>query len=105
MTMALLILQVTLGAALAWSCFCRLVRTDGNTAREIRWAIVFEAGAAMMVAGAPFIPIMLNNEWWPILTTPWWVWVVLLMAAAAVQVATARYWRGGVPQDFQRMVR
>ncbi len=93
--------QMLLGAALAWSCFCRLVRTDADTKREIRWAICFEAGSALLVMGAPVLPILMDNNWWPPLTTPWWTWLALLAAAAAVQVVTATHWRYGVPLSFQ----
>jgi hypothetical protein len=105
LTIFILVGQAIIGGALAWSCFCRLVRTDGNTVREIRWAIVFEAAAALFVMGAPYLPILMDHDWWPPLTTPMWVWFTLLAAACGVQIATARYWKDGVPADFQRGTR
>lgn len=104
----LLAAQFGFAFALLWSCFCRLVKTDRWTVREIRWAIVLEAIAAMLVLGAPVIPLLipeLNGRGagrWKPWTTPGWIWLVLLVAATAVQLATAKYWRNGVPHQFQR---
>ena len=102
MTTSLVILQMLLAAALAHSCFCRLVRTDSETIREVRLAIWFEAMAAGLVLGAPVMPLMLPDADWDAGTTPTWIWMVLLLAAALVQIVTSRYWRGGVPVDFQK---
>jgi hypothetical protein len=105
--MNLLVLQFALGCALFYSCFCRLTKTNADTVREIRWAILLEAVAAGLVAGAPLLPLMVPQlhgtsplQWMP-WTTPWWIWLVLLLAATLVQLATARYWRFNVPEDFQ----
>ena len=102
MTTSLVILQMLLAAALAHSCFCRLVRTDSETIREVRLAIWFEAMAAGLVLGAPVMPLLLPEADWEPGTTPTWIWLVLLLAAALVQIVTSRYWRGGVPVDFQK---
>ena len=61
MTTPFVILQMLLAAALANSCFCRLVRTDSETIREVRLAIWFEALAAGLVLGAPVMPLLLPD--------------------------------------------
>ena len=95
--------QLLFAAVLMWTCFCRLVKTDDGTHREIRWAFVFEGVAAGMVFGAPFLPILMPREaHWPAYSTPAWVWMALLCAAAMVQVATARLWLDGSAQRAYR---
>lgn len=103
----LLVLQVVLAAMLAWSCFCRLVKTDHETVREIRLAIWFEAVAAGLVMAAPALPALVPQllgtgllRWEPG-ETPTWIWLVLLAAATGMQLVTARYWRHGTPTDFR----
>ncbi len=108
MKAALLCLQMLAAAALAWSCFCRLVRTDVETIREIRLSVWFEAVAAGLVLAAPVLPLLvpqLNGAgmWrWQPWTTPWWIWLALLLSATGMQLVTAQYWRHGTPQDFRR---
>jgi hypothetical protein len=99
--------QVSFGVALFYTCFCRLAKTTGHTRREVRWAIILEAAAGGLVAGAPLLPFLvpeLNGhglfKWRP-WKTPMWIWLALLVAATLMQFATARFWRGGVPRDFQ----
>lgn len=97
----LLILQTGYAAALAWTCFCRLVRTDDQTIREIRLAIWFEGVAALLVLLAPVLPILdPQTAKWQAWTTPIWVWLALLSSATLVQIATAKYWMDGVPACF-----
>ncbi len=95
-------LQVLAAGSLAWSCFCRLVRTDAETIREVRLAIWFEAMAAGLVMAAPFMPALVPEAQWTTGTTPRWIWLVLLLAATLVQIVTSKYWRHGVPDDFQK---
>ena len=102
MNTSLVILQMLLAAALVYSGFCRLVRTDSETIRVVRIAIWFEALAASLVLGAPVMPLLLPEADWEPGTTPTWIWLVLLLAAALVRIAISRYWRGGVPVDFQK---
>lgn len=102
MKTVMLTVQAAFAVILMYSCFCRLVRTDEETHREIRWAILFEFIAASMVLGAPVIPMMIRQVSWTAWTTPWWIWLALLIAATLMQVVTARYWRHGVPHDFQK---
>lgn len=97
----LLLPQSAFAMALGWSCFCRLVRTDDRTIREIRLAIWFEGVAAGLVLLAPVMPLLDPVHFtWTAWSTPSWVWLVLLVAATLVQVATAHHWRDGVPRDF-----
>lgn len=100
-------IQLVAGLALFYSCFCRLTKTNRDTVREIRWAIWLEGVAAALVAFAPFLPGMVpelagkGHFKWAYGTTPTWVFVALLVAAALVQMSTSRFWRFKVPEDFQ----
>lgn len=98
----LIVLQMVLAAGLFYSCFCRMVRTDDDTIREIRLAIWFEAVAAGLVFGAPFLPLLVNQLDWPAGSTPEWVWVILLLATTLMQFVTSRYWRHQPPGPFQK---
>lgn len=98
----LLVAQVLMGLALGYSCFCRLTKTNDDTVREIRWSIWFEGVTGLLVAGAPFVPLLVPEvTGWPPWTTPMWLWIALLAGATMVQVATSRLWRFNVPEDFQ----
>lgn len=98
----LLLLQAVLAFALAWTCFCRLVKTSHRTLREIRWAIWFLCIAAGIVLGAPVLPLLDPVFTWPAFTTPAAVWLLLLAAILIVQVATSRHWAKGTPRQFER---
>lgn len=105
----LLGVQFVFAAGLFWSCFCRLVKTNAETIREIRLAIWLESVAAALVMGAPILPLVMPAEFlghglvrWQPWTTPAWVWVVLLVAATLMQLVTAKFWRNAPPPDFQR---
>lgn len=99
----LVVVQMVLATCLAVSCFCRLVRTDAETIREIRLAIWFEGVAAGLVGGAPILPWLVPEVAnWPPGVTPRGIWLVLLVAATSVQIVTARYWKTGVPAVFQK---
>jgi hypothetical protein len=95
-------LQMAAAAVLFYSCFCRLVRTDTNTIPEVTHAIWFLALAAGLVFGAPILPLLVPQIQWAPWTTPRWVWLGLLIATTAIQLVTSRYWRHGVPRDFQK---
>jgi drug/metabolite transporter (DMT)-like permease len=98
----MLLAQTLLAAALAWTCFCRLVKTSHRTLREIRWSIWFLGMAAGMVLGAPVLPLLDAAFAWPPGTTPAEVWLLLLLAIVLVQLATSKHWRGGAPASFTR---
>lgn len=100
----LLILQLVLGAVLMWCSFCRLVKTDNDTHREVRWAFIFELVASGLVFGAPVMPMLMPDEVsWASGETPYWVWIALLASFAFIQLTTAVHWATGkVPQLFQR---
>lgn len=97
----LLFVQVIAGACLFVSTFCRLTKTDMNTIREVRWSIWFMAVAAMMVVGAPFMPIFDPRTPWEAGVTPYWVWLALLLAIVAVQIVSSRHWKHGTPPAFK----
>lgn len=99
---SLLVIQVMLAGALMWSCFCRLVKTNAATVREIRWAIWFLFVAAGLVLAAPVMPLLDAACTWPAFTTPVWAWLVLLLAIVLVQIVTRRHWRESVPACYQK---
>ena len=96
------LIQMAIATALVYSCFCRLIRSDDRTHREIRLVIWFQAVAAGLVLGAPILPILDHTMHWPAWTTPVWIWFCLLFSSTLLQVVTAKYWRSGVPIDFQK---
>lgn len=87
-----------LSGLLFWTCFCRLVRTDGQTFWQVR--------AGFAVLGAVAVALMLAPFGWlaPCLPAvrPSVAQVSLLAAIVLVQALTARFWRDGVPCHFQR---
>ena len=95
-------LQTAMSIALFYSCFCRLVATDATTIREVRWAIWFQGTAAALVCVAPWLPIVEPDADWPPLTTPVWIWLLLLAGSLSLKVSTARHWTEGVPRSFVR---
>ena len=95
--------QLLAAAILMWACFCRLVKTDADTQREVRWSIHFLFVAAGIVLGAPFLPMLMPHEaLWEPLTTPAWCWLLLLVATAIVHLVTARAWFDGAPIGLDR---
>lgn len=97
-----ILLQAVLASMLAWSCFCRLVKTSARTLREIRWSIWFLGIVAGLVLGAPVLPLLDAAFTWPALSTPAEIWLLLLLAVVLVQVATSRHWRAGAPPSFTK---
>lgn len=96
--------QFIMASLCLWSCFCRLVRTNAETIREIRWAITLQFAVCLLLIGAPFIPLLipeLATAWKP-LTTPGWVYVLAVSAMTLMQLVKARNWVNGVPQEYQR---
>lgn len=97
-----LVIQVVAGASLFWSSFCRLSLTDDTTLPEIRYVVWFQSVTALFVIFAPFLPIVESDFKWAPLTTPLWVWVMLVVSAASVQIVTAVHWGSGVPRPYLR---
>jgi len=84
--------------ALFWTCFCRVVRTNGDTHLPVRTAFVVLAMVAIAVAVGPFgwlAPCMPVQR-------PSAGQLALEGAMLLVQGLTARYWKDGVPCHFQR---
>jgi hypothetical protein len=111
MKTSLLLIQLALAAVLMVTCFCRARKTDENTHREVRWAIVFEGVAGGLIFGAPIMPLVMvpgGTRWapsWPAWSTPVEFWLVLLLAVVLMQLATARHLaNGAAPQQLQRTV-
>ena len=81
---------VTSCGVLAYTGFCRLVRTDARTVLHIRavfWLLTVAAvngGLAVILWGYQ----------------PGWPAAALTVCMAAVQVATSVLWRYGVPDDY-----
>ncbi len=103
----ILVVQSVIAAGLAWSCFCRLAMTDGETHREIRLAIWFQAVTSGLVLFSPVLPALVpelcgsGGFQWSAGHTPGWIYALALLSAALMQLSTARFWRYGVPSDFQ----
>jgi hypothetical protein len=98
----LLVLQLSMALVLCWSCLCRATKTNGDTRREVRWAMVFEGAAAGLLLGAPFLPALMPEFFeWEVGTTPVAIWMILLVSILTVQLVTAKYWQQGVPERFQ----
>lgn len=99
----MLVLQLVLASALMWATFCRLVKTDGETYREARWAILFLFVAAGILLGAPFLPMLMpNSAHWEPWSTPEWCWFILLLATLIEHLVLARAWRSGhVPEGLK----
>ena len=94
--------QIVISAALFYSGFCRLCKTNVFTIREVRWALWFESVAAGLVFMAPMLPLAMPELDWVAWSTPDWVWIYMLLAATLVQIVRARYWVDGVRDEFQR---
>lgn len=89
---ALLVAHEAACSVLVWTVFCRAARTDRHTVRRsIRHAFGLLGAAACMGLAAPAL------GWRPDPVT-----LALLIAIAAVQIATARYWHHGPPPQFLR---
>ena len=93
-----LALHVGLCAIVFWSCFCRQAHSTKHTTRpQIRIAFWLLAVASMTLGIAPWA-----HSIWPEcpvyrVATPN---LLMLLAIAAVQLATAHYWRRGAPSRF-----
>jgi hypothetical protein len=103
----LMILQMVFAGGLAWSCFCRLVWTDHETVREIRWAIWLQCVTSALACWAPILPALVPElhgagefRWLPGYT-PIWIYTAVVVSTTVMQLVTAQYWRHGPPGDFQ----
>ncbi len=97
----LLIVQLTLSMAIFATCFCRLQKTNLQTVSDVVLAFWAKAVMALLLAGAPFLPLLLPADChWPAGTTPIWMYLAFMAASLAVQVTTAVHWRHGVPLVF-----
>jgi hypothetical protein len=101
-TQLFLFAQMAMAAAMMYSCFCRLTKTNADTHREVRWAFIFEGMCAGLVMGAPVLPALVPEARWEPGTTPTAIWLLLLLSVWLVQLVTAQHWKHGVPAHFQR---
>lgn len=88
--MTILVIHEILSVILFYTCFCRAVKTDSSTRREILlsfWAL------SMASVVCIFAPLAFNWQ-------PDSVSMILLLAVVIVQVTTSTYWRQGVPRDY-----
>lgn len=82
-------------AALFWTCFCRVTRTNDNTFRSVRLALTVLAGASLGSAIAPWA--------WQIPATP--IGTLLALGMFSTEASMSRFWRGGCPPSIQRCPR
>lgn len=87
-----LIAYELLCAALFYTVFCRLVRSNNQTRRLVRLAFLVLGTVSAMGMAAPLA--------WGL--HPDWMTVALLASFLLVQVVTAIYWQDGVPITFRR---
>ncbi len=85
-------INTVLSAALFYTCFCRLVRTDETTLVLVRAAFMALGAAAICSVVAPFI--------WEY--RPRFIVLALLAAFTVMQAVTAHHWRQGVPCQFRK---
>ena len=90
--MTLTVIHTAICVALFWSCFCRLVRTDGETYPSVRFGFA--------VLGASALASAVGQWAWGV--APAWPSTGLAAATLLAQGITARFWRDGVPNHFQR---
>ena len=90
--MTAIYINTVLCAMLFYTCFCRLVRTNRETHSSIRAAFVLLATAAAWCLFEP-----LSNG-----VSPHASQLLIEGAMVVVQALTAKYWRDGVPEHFQR---
>jgi hypothetical protein len=94
----MLMMHVALCAVIFWTCFCRQARSTHRTRPQIRAAFWLLAVGALVLGAAPWAPALWD---WPHYY-PTWPVLLLQAAVAHVQLATAHYWRRGVPDSFAR---
>lgn len=90
--MTLTVIHAAVCMALFWSCFCRLVRTDHDTYPSVRLGFTVLGAGALASAVAPWA--------WDVHHS--WPSTALAGATLLAQGITARFWRAGVPNHFQR---
>lgn len=90
--MTLSVINAMVCAGLFWTCFCRACRTNDNTYRSIRLALLTLGACAIASGVAPWA--------WGIYPTL--VQVALTTGMLMIQAATARAWAGGVLTCYQR---
>lgn len=84
--------HVLLSFVLFCTQFCRAVKTDSSTHRDVLLSFYFLTAASIL---SMFAPAVLPG-WWPS-----WDSIALLLAIIAVQTVTSRFWRTGTPEVFQ----
>lgn len=97
----LLTLQMVLSLGIFATCFCRLAKTDVNTIDAVVLTFWAKGMSALLLAGAPFLPLILPMDCqWPVGTTPDGLYLPFMLASLSVQITTAVHWRHGVPTVF-----
>lgn len=96
----MIFLHLVLCGIILWSAWCRIVKmSDHKTRIEIRLSFVFSAIAAMTLLIAPFGSQLW--DWFPVYH-PHWAELMMLLAFAAVQLSTAKYWAKGTPSQYNK---
>lgn len=90
--MTMLAIHEGLALALLYTCFCRAIKTDENTAGPVLFAFWLLGVAATVAIFAP-----LAWDWRPDVVS-----LSLLGSILVLQIVTALYWRDGIPPQFQK---
>lgn len=78
---------------LFYTCFCRSVKMNSNTIREIRLAFYGLSLAAVVSIFAPM------RGW-----RPDWIHIIMLLAINIVQYTTSKFWHHSLPSSFEKSI-
>lgn len=92
-------LHTFLCMALAWTCWCRIVKTRRDTRRSIRISFAWGVTTSLLLAAAPWLH--LAWPWWPAYQ-PHPAVLAVLACVVWWQLATARHWTRGAPGSFRK---
>lgn len=91
----LMVMHVAACFALFYNCFCRLVKTNDDTVPSVRAGFMLVATASAVLLASPWL--------WGLQTS--WLVVAHVGSVSVLQSITSRYWRSGVPCQYQRITK
>lgn len=84
--------HVAFCTVLFYNCFCRLTKTNDDTEPAVRAGFMVVAVSSAVLGASPWLAGF----------TPSWVSVAHTASITVLQGITSRYWRLGVPCQYQR---